>query len=422
MSNFNSSKDFADFCVIICFENFDFQKEKGNLFIMFRCQPGYTLRKIKDTCYLLPYGQQIADQKKSFILNETSSFLWNILQHNEGAEPEELVKLLARVYQLDESFFPELCSDVMDFLTQLTGLGMITEDLHPISKEPSGSMVIAGITMNLYGPRELFSKCFEPFYKKFSAEPDQILELITAPPASRCYEQVLLQNSEMTIFENSDRYVVLFPQMQNIYEAHMLKDGSYVRIHCHAQATELNTDNLFHAIRLFFLFIAQKKGLFAIHSASILYHDKAWLFSGHSGMGKSTHTALWHELFGTPYLNGDLNLLGFEDGHITVYGIPWCGTSEIFTTEQYELGGIVLLGRDSQTDRLEKLPPSEKILRVMQRMISPAWKEIQLTRNLSFAEKIADCVPVLHFLCTKNPSAAHTMKNAIDLRRSCNER
>ena len=226
----------------------------------------------------------------------------------------------------------------------------------------------------------------------------------------------------MTIFENSDRYVVLFPQMQNIYEAHMLKDGSYVRIHCHAQATELNTDNLFHAIRLFFLFIAQKKGLFAIHSASILYHDKAWLFSGHSGMGKSTHTALWHELFGTPYLNGDLNLLGFEDGHITVYGIPWCGTSEIFTTEQYELGGIVLLGRDSQTDRLEKLPPSEKILRVMQRMISPAWKEIQLTRNLSFAEKIADCVPVLHFLCTKNPSAAYTMKNAIDLRRSCNER
>ena len=172
---------------------------------MFRCQPGYTLRKIKDTCYLLPYGQQIADQKKSFILNETSSFLWNILQHNEGAEPEELVKLLARVYQLDESFFPELCSDVMDFLTQLTGLGMITEDLHPISKEPSGSMVIAGITMKLYGPRELFSKCFEPFYKKFSAEPDQILELITAPPASRCYEQVLLQNCEMTIFENSDR-------------------------------------------------------------------------------------------------------------------------------------------------------------------------------------------------------------------------
>lgn len=381
---------------------------------MFRCQPGFTLRKIKDTCYLLPYGQQIADQKKGFVLNDTSVFLWNALQHNEGASPRQLTDLLVRTYQLDETLFPELLNDVKDFLVQLTGLGMITEDLHLISSQPSASMIIAGIPIKLYGPEELFSECFKPFYKDFSDNAEQNIELVTAPPASRYYEQILLQNSEMTIFENSDRYIVLFPQMKNIYEAHMLKDGSYVRIYCNPLATDLNIENLFHAIRLFFLFLAQKNGLFAIHSASILYQKKAWLFSGHSGMGKSTHTALWHELWDIPYLNGDLNLLGLQDDHIIVYGIPWCGTSRIFTTRQYELGGIVLLGRDTQTDHLEELLPSEKILRVMQRMISPAWKELQLSQNLSFAEKIAEHVPVLHFLCTKNPSAAHTMKAAID--------
>ena len=381
---------------------------------MFRCQPGFTLRKIKDTCYLLPYGQQIADQKKGFVLNNTSVFLWNALQHNEGASPRQLTELLVRTYQLDETLFPEFLNDVKDFLVQLTGLGMITEDFHLISSQPSASMIIAGIPIKLYGPEELFSECFKPFYKDFSDNAEQNIELVTAPPASRYYEQILLQNSEMTIFENSDRYIVLFPQMKNIYEAHMLKDGSYVRIYCNSLATDLNIENLFHAIRLFFLFIAQKKGLFAIHSASILYQEKAWLFSGHSGMGKSTHTALWHELWDIPYLNGDLNLLGLQDDHIIVYGIPWCGTSGIFTTRQYELGGIVLLGRDTQTDHLEELSPSEKILRVMQRMISPSWKELQLSQNLSFAEEIADHVPVLHFLCTKNPSAAHTMKAAID--------
>lgn len=381
---------------------------------MFRCQPGFTLRKIKDTCYLLPYGQQIADQKKGFVLNDTSVFLWNALQHNEGASPRQLTELLVRTYQLDETLFPELLNDVKDFLVQLTGLGMITEDLHLISSQPSASIIIAGIPIKLYGPEELFSECFKPFYKDFSDNAEQNIELVTAPPASRYYEQTLLQNSEMTIFENSDRYIVLFPQMKNIYEAHMLKDGSYVRIYCNSLATDLNIENLFHAIRLFFLFLAQKKGLFAIHSASILYQEKAWLFSGHSGMGKSTHTALWHELWDIPYLNGDLNLLGLQDDHIIVYGIPWCGTSGIFTTRQYELGGIVLLGRDTQTDHLEELLPSEKILRVMQRMISPSWKELQLSQNLSFAEEIADHVPVLHFLCTKNPSAAHTMKAAID--------
>lgn len=76
--------------------------------------------------------------------------------------------------------------------------------------------------------------------------------------------------------------------------------------------------------------------------------------------GKSTHTALWHELFDTPYLNGDLNLLGLHKDHIIAYGIPWCGTSGIFTAEAYELGGIILLGRDLQTDYLEELNPSEK--------------------------------------------------------------
>ena len=353
---------------------------------MFNCQPGYTLRKIKGINYLLPYGQQIADLKKGFVLNETSTFLWNVLQHHEGAEPQQLAEILARTYQLDESYYPELLKDVTDFLTQLTAMGMITENLHLISSIPSVSMIIAGICIKLYGSAELISPNFKPFYHEFpDDDTSQEIELITTPPPSRCYGQVLLQ-----------------------------KDGTYVRVYCHPQVSETTIENLFHAIRLFFLFTAQRNGLFAIHSASVLYQGKAWLFSGHSGMGKSTHTALWHELFDTPYLNGDLNLLGLKEDHIIVYGIPWCGTSGIFTAEAYELGGIVLLGRDLQTDYLEELNPSEKVLRVMQRMISPAWTERQLSENLFFAGEIADRVPVLHLLCTKNASAACVMKNAID--------
>lgn len=55
---------------------------------------------------------------------------------------------------------------------------------------------------------------------------------------------------------------------------------------------------------------------------------------------------IWHfgkKLFDTPFLNGDLNLIGKEGDQFVVYGIPWCGTSEIFTVEKKELGGIVLL-------------------------------------------------------------------------------
>ena len=383
---------------------------------MYKCQEGYTLRRIKDVSYILPFGQQIADQRKGTVLNETGAFLWNVIQHNEGADPQMLTEMLARKYNLGEEDFPMLCEDVLDFLRQMQSMGMITETLRIQSSEtPFRYMTIAGLHIHFYGPSELFPGYFEDFCEDFPFENvDQEIEFLTTPPSSSAYGKVLLRNSDMTIFENTDRYIVLFPQMKNIYEVHMSLDGSYVRFYCTPEVSDLAHENIFHAIRLFFLFLAQQHGKFAIHSASILYKEKAWLFSGHSGMGKSTHTGLWHELLETPYLNGDLNLLGTENGKIMVYGIPWCGTSKLYTTKDYELGGIVLLGRDPAKDFLTELTPSEKIIRVMQRMISPAWKERFFSLNLEFAEEIADHVPVLYLLCTKNPSAVYTIQKEID--------
>ena len=382
---------------------------------MFKCQTGYTLQTIKNICYLLPYGQQIADQKKGYRLNETGVFLWKELWRRGGAEPLQLARALLLAYGMEEASLPEVLSDVNDFLSQLCSRGMLYETLQPLDSSDCTVLQIAGLTIRLCGDNALLSADFSAFSaEETTAAADQTIDLVLWPPISRSYGQVLLQNKEMVIFANDDRYVIQFPQMDNLYEAHMTKDGSYVRIYCQPEATEENKDNLFHAIRLFFLFLAQKRGMYAIHSASVLYRDKAWLFSGHSGMGKSTHTALWHTLFHVPYLNGDLNLIGWQDGQLMVYGIPWCGTSKICTTETHPLGGIVLLGRDPEYDHQETLEPDEKVLRTMQRMISPAWTPELLSENLNFAASVADHVPVIYYRCTKEPSAARTCKAIID--------
>ena len=86
--------------------------------------------------------------------------------------------------------------------------------------------------------------------------------------------------------------------------------------------------------------------------------DRHGFFPGIQEWENLTHTALWHEYAGTPYLNGDLNLIGKRekgDGYC-IYGIPWCGTSGLCTTETIELGGIILLERDEE-DHVEELSP-----------------------------------------------------------------
>ena len=151
--------------------------------------------------------------------------------------------------------------------------------------------------------------------------------------------------------------------------------------------------------------------MFALHSASLLYLEKAWLFSGPSGIGKSTHTALWKKLFATPFLNGDLNLIGKEGEKFVVYGIPWCGTSKIFTTEKKELGGIDIPVRQEFVDTLTE---EQKTLRVMQRMISPPWTAELMVKNLKFAEAVAKEKPVYFLRCTKNDTAAETIRRQIE--------
>lgn len=377
---------------------------------MIKRQNGYVLKKIKGTAYLLPYGQNIADQKRGLIFNETGEVIWNFLDKEKTLE--EIIEAVAAYYEIPVSDREELGKDVEEFVSQLLGMGILKEELKK-GKEPFyHCMKIGGICIKLCGPADIFPKQFASFFCE-EEEADQIIEVKVLVPANKPNGNVLIRNREMSICECDEGYLVLFHQMKNVLEGYMTKDGSYVRIHALMPQNEEEKDNLFHAIRLFYLYLAQKKGFYAIHSASILYQNRAWLFSGHSGMGKSTHTELWHERVHTPYLNGDLNLVGIENGKLKVYGMPWCGTSGIFTTSTQELGGIVLLGRDDY-DHLERLGEAEKIVRVMQRMISPAWTEEQMKKNLDFAGQIVENSPVYYLKCTKNPSAVETIKAQID--------
>lgn len=377
---------------------------------MIKLKDGYLLHEICGTPYLLPYGQNIADFCHGIRLNESGVLLYRTLM--QGAAENTMLAALMAHYEAKVSDIPALKEDIRRFLCQLESAGLLTRtDIQ--AAPPADFLFRIGPAIVAYcGPRELLM----PSLFDFSCEkgiPDMTLRIIPYAPAVRGTGELLVRTDELMICKSETSYLFFYPADYGISEVHVSPDGKLAEFFCPMPYKDDLSEQLFHAFRFAYLIRAQEMGAFALHSASILYREKAWLFSGPSGIGKSTHTALWNRLYQTPCLNGDLNLLGFSDGTPVVYGLPWCGTSGLYTTKTIPLCGITFL-KQSPFDTLSELSEEEAALRTMQRLISPAWTADMLLANLSFAEKLSSRTSFFRLFCTKEDSAAAVMKEAID--------
>lgn len=371
---------------------------------------GYIKTTLSDVPYLLPYGQNIADHMPSMQLNHSGSLLSDALL--QGADRDALLRVLAEEYHAAPSELPVLEKDLDTYLASLKKAKILAPEEN-LNYEKNFFFSIGELVFSCRGSMALSL----PYFDKFACPPtkhaDQVITIAAHKPPFHKNGTILVRSSELLICDAGEDYLFLFPASWNLYEMYVKKDGSAATLYCMPDAEKTHADDLFHALRFAFLILAQNRDLFVVHSASILYQEKAWLFSGSSGTGKSTHTRLWNKCFDTPFLNGDLNLIGIKDGVPVVYGLPWCGTSNLCTEKTYPLGGVVFL-KQSAVNQAAVPSSDQKTLFLMQRMISPSWTKELVEKNLCFAEKIASIVPIFRFSGTKEADAAETMKQTID--------
>ena len=375
---------------------------------------GFLLQYIEGIPYLLPFGQRIAEHRRTMRLNETSAFIWKILP--ECSTARSLHEKMTAQWEADT---PEeqnmLWQDLQQILQQFDAFGLLDHADDTAMEPSSGQYRIAGIRLQLQGAPEHLQTLFAS-YEDTGREPSDLTirihcssALSTAPLGG---EQVLY-DPDLHIVRQKDGTLIHFPSLPHIVEVRTDPEETSADIFCMPPWEDQLSAELFPVIRLLFSRYAQTQGMLFLHSASLFYQGKAWLFSGSSGTGKSTHTNLWHKLFGTPVLNGDLNLLAVKDGKPLLYGTPWCGTSGISDSGSYPLGGIVLLKQDT-SEHLDILSPDEQLLGLLRRIISPSETASALCQNMEILRQICEGIPVWRLHCTKNPDAALYIKEKID--------
>lgn len=93
----------------------------------------------------------------------------------------------------------------------------------------------------------------------------------------------------------------------------------------------------------------------SIHASTIFYNNKAVLFLGESGTGKSTHTRLWvKHIPETIILNDDSPIVKVVNNQVYAFGSMWSGKLACYKNESYPIAAMVRI-RQAPFNKIHQL-------------------------------------------------------------------
>jgi len=180
------------------------------------------------------------------------------------------------------------------------------------------------------------------------------------------------------------------------------------------QQCSLNADDCRYILSgmKFYVELLYRGGLM-LHSSAVAVDGRAYLFSGPSGVGKSTHTKNWLKLFGDSayILNDDKPALRIKDGRFLAYGTPWSGKHDISRNVGLPAAGIAFIER-AETNSIEAVSPVD----ALSLLLSQTTRNIRAERMnilLELLDKLVADVPVYRLRCTMDISAAALSYNTM---------
>lgn len=226
------------------------------------------------------------------------------------------------------------------------------------------------------------------------------------------YEKALVFSPYMEVYKSEFGFNIKYHQSPDIIGIELDDNTNSAVIYVNSAETGISypdiKEQIFLAIRDIFFSFCPKFGMIPIHSSSVLYNGKVYLFSAPSGTGKTTHANLWLEHTDAAVFNGDVCMLEPCDSHVTAHGIPWCGSTTDYMNASYELGEIFFLKRSGH-DSVASLNQFTGVINLTSRSFASNWTKAQMATILDIAGKIASVSKTASLECTPTINSLNTV-------------
>lgn len=163
-----------------------------------------------------------------------------------------------------------------------------------------------------------------------------------------------------------------------------------------------------------FLLATAKHDTVLSHSSCVVYKDKAYLFLGKSGTGKSTHSRMWlSTLENVILMNDDHPVIRLNaQGNAMAYGSPWSGKTPCYKNMQAPVGGIIRISR-APYNKARRLSTIESYASLITSFSAMTWeKELADGRDRTI-QGIIKSVPCWVMECLPDKDAAVVCAQAV---------
>lgn len=166
-------------------------------------------------------------------------------------------------------------------------------------------------------------------------------------------------------------------------------------------------------VNLCFHIASSSHNTLLLHSSAVIYKERAYLFLGKSGTGKSTHSRMWlNALNGVILMNDDHPIVRVYDDNIIAYGSPWSGKTHCYKNIHAPLGGIIRIIRASHNKAI-RLSPIQAYASIMPSCGGLVWEKEYADNRNSTIQSVISRIPNWNMECLPNEDAAKVCSKAV---------